>query len=375
MNKPAIHVQLKQTVPIPLDIKLDCHANEVTALVGPSGSGKTTVLRAIAGLYTPQYGIICYQQETWLNTTHKLFIPAYQRTVGIVFQNYALFPHLSALQNIIEALPKQPKPQAKKQAYLLLKKVHLEGLEDRYPHTLSGGQQQRVAVARALARNPKVLLLDEPFSSVDQVTRRRLYRELLELRRSLSMPIIIVTHDLEEATLLADKLYILHKGKTLQSGKPNEVAAQPNSALVAKLMDQQNIFNAEVLSHNIAQQKTRLRWGNLTLEAKLQTHYNINQAVSWMIQPGNILLHRRGRPSKGDKENPFTGTIVEYFVLGGYASVIIQLENNIKLTLSVPLHVAQRNKLGFGETIGVSLMAKGIHLMPYTELHGDKNRM
>jgi len=227
MDKPAIHVQLKQIVPIPLDINLDCHANEVTALVGPSGSGKTTVLRAIAGLYTPQYGIICYQQETWLNTTHKLFIPAYQRTVGIVFQNYALFPHLSALQNIIEALPKQPKPQAKKQAYLLLKKVHLEGLEDRYPHTLSGGQQQRVAVARALAMRPRIMLFDEVTSALDA----ELVDEVLQVMKQLAeegMTMLVVTHELGFAARVADRVVFMDKGVVIEEGPSEKVLKNPS---------------------------------------------------------------------------------------------------------------------------------------------------
>ncbi len=368
MDNPGIDIRLKQASPIPLDVELHCGSGEVVALVGPSGSGKTTILRSIAGLYKPAYAVINCQNEIWSDCSNKKLKPAYQRSVGLVFQNHALFPHFTALQNVMEALPKQAKQQAKKQALALFKKVHLEGLEQRYPRALSGGQQQRVAVARALAREPKVLLLDEPFSSVDQVTRRRLYRELIELRRSLSIPIIIVTHDLEEASLLADKLYILHKGITLQSGKPNEVSAQPKTALVAKLMDQQNIFTATVIKHDHDQQKTLLQWHDLTLEANLQSNYPIAEKVCWMIQPTNILLHRRHRQSNGDKENPFSGTIIEYFVLGGYASMVVQLDNTVKITMSVPLHVAQRNHLNYGEKIALSLLRKGIHLMPYTTL-------
>ena len=363
MDKQGIRIQLQQSSAIPLDITLNCDNNEVVALVGPSGSGKTTVLRAIAGLYTPQQGFIHCQNDVWLETNQHINKPAYQRKVGLVFQNYALFPHLTALQNVLTALPTKDKQQATQ----LLAKVHLQGLEDRYPNGLSGGQQQRVAVARALARHPDVLLLDEPFASVDQVTRRRLYRELLNLRRSLSIPIIIVTHDLDEATLLADKLYILHKGRTLQSGSPNEVASQPVSALVAKLMDQQNIFTAEILEHDVKQRITRLTWEGSILEARLQESYAINQSVCWMIQPSHVLLHRQHRPSNGDKENPFSGKIIEYFVLSGYAHVVILLTNHIHLNLSVPLHVAQRNQLAYSKIIGVSLLAQGIHLMPYVE--------
>ena len=124
--------------------------------------------------------------------------------------------------------------------------MHLTGLEGRKPHALSGGQQQRVAVARALARDPQVLLLDEPFSAVDRVTRQKLYRELAELRRSLALPIVLVTHDLDEAAMLADRMCMLHRGRTLQTGTPFEVMTRPADALVARLVDLRNVFEARV---------------------------------------------------------------------------------------------------------------------------------
>ena len=374
MAEPGIQVRLFQKEPIPLNIELSCHSGEVVALVGPSGSGKTTVLRSIAGLYTPEQGSIVCQQETWLDSSSHICIPTHQRTVGLVFQNYALFPHFTALDNVIQALSHLPKQQRQERGIELLDKVHLKGLEKRYPRTLSGGQQQRVAVARALARDPKVLLLDEPFSAVDQVTRRRLYRELIELRRSLSMPIIIVTHDLDEATLLADRLYILHRGITLQKGPPLAVATHPVSALVARLMNQQNIFTAQIIEHDLNRQKTLLRWQGLVLEARLQSDYVAGQRVCWMIQPATVLLHRRDRKSNGERENPLSGTIIEYYILGGYANIVIRVDKklNINITMTVPLHVAQRNRLDYGEKITISLLAAGIHLMPYTELRDTK---
>ncbi|MCK5926189.1 MAG: ABC transporter ATP-binding protein, partial [Methylococcales bacterium] len=227
MPKTGLKLWLRQTHSIKLNIKLHCQNNEVLALVGPSGSGKTTVLRAIAGLYSVENGLIQCQQHCWLDTKKAINVASHQRAVGFVFQNYALFPHLSAQENVAVSLNHLSKNKRLKYAKSLLKKVHLEGLEKRYPMQLSGGQQQRVAVARALAREPKILLLDEPFSAVDQVTRRRLYKELIELRRSLSIPIILVTHDLNEATLLADRLCLLHHGVSLQSGSPAEVSTQP----------------------------------------------------------------------------------------------------------------------------------------------------
>jgi molybdate transport system ATP-binding protein len=370
----GIQVSLIQTEPIPLAVDLHCQPGEVLAIAGPSGSGKTTVLRAIAGLHHAENGAIRCQGEIWQDSSRKFYLPAHQRAVGLVFQHYALFPHFSALGNVLEAMAHLPKKVRKERAEELLKRVHLDGLGDRYPKALSGGQQQRVAVARALAREPKVLLLDEPFSAVDQVTRRRLYRELNELRRSLSIPIILVTHDLEEATMLADRLCILHKGVTLQSGPPLEVAARPVSATVARLMDQQNLFTAQIVSHDQRIQKTLLRWRGLVLEARYQPDYAPGTRVCWMIQSSQVLLHRRHRESSGHRENPLSGTIIEYMVLGDYVNARVEVDRQLKIaiTLTVPIHVARRNELSYGEKVSISLLAEGIHLMPFEQLRGTK---
>ena len=373
MSDSAIHISLQQAQPIPLAVELECQAGELLALVGPSGSGKTTILRSIAGLYQPQNAHIICQGEVWQDTTQQIFTATHQRHVGLVFQSYALFPHMTVLENIQQAITHLPRHQRQPEALKLLAKVHLHGLEQRYPKNLSGGQQQRVAVARALARQPKVLLLDEPFSAVDQVTRRKLYRELLALRQSLAMPMILVTHDLEESNLLADRIALLHKGEVLQTGAPESVAAQPRSATVARLMDQQNLFTAEILAHERNAQKTLIRWRGMILEASYQSQFTVNERVCWMIQPANILLHRRGRPSNGDKENPLHGQIIEYIESNGLANMLVQIDTqlNLNIAINVPLHVAGRNALGLHEQIGISLLAEGIHLMPYQALRRD----
>lgn len=373
MTEAAINIKLQQRQSIPLSVQLQCQAGELLALVGPSGSGKTTILRAIAGLYQADYGVIVCANEIWQNSPDKLFVPAHRRHVGLVFQNYALFPHMTVLDNVRQSLADVPKQQSKTTALMLLKQVHLQGLESRYPKTLSGGQQQRVAVARALARQPKVLLLDEPFSAVDQVTRRKLYRELLTLRQSLAMPMLLVTHDLEESSLLADRMALLHKGEILQTGTPEFVAAHPNSATVARLMDQQNLFTALVLAHHEQTKKTYLRWQGIKLEAAFQPQFPVNERVCWMIQSSDILLHRRDRPSKGDRENPLQGRIIEYMESNGLANIRVQVNCALKIDISihVPLHVARRNRLGLHEDIGISLLSNGIHLMPFQILRRD----
>ena len=231
-----------------VDATLACAPGETLALVGPSGSGKSTLLRCIAGLHRAAAGRIDCAGQTWLDTDAGIDRTPQQRSTGFVFQSYALFPHLSALENVVAAMSHRPAAGRAARARELLARVHLAGLESRMPAHLSGGQQQRVAVARALARDPQVLLLDEPFSAVDRVTRQRLDRELAELRRTLALPIVLVTHDLDEAALLADRMSILHRGRTLQTGTPLELMTRPVDALVARLVDMRNVFEARVIA-------------------------------------------------------------------------------------------------------------------------------
>jgi len=362
----GIRVRLQQSGPIPLDAALECAPGEMLALVGPSGSGKTTVLRAIAGLLRAAAGEIHSNGECWFDAQHGIHIETRHRRVGYVFQNYALFPHLSALHNVMEAMLDRPVAERESRARDVLARVRLAGLEDRVPAALSGGQQQRVAVARALAREPKVLLLDEPFSAVDRATRQRLYRELAELKRDLAMPVILVTHDLDEALMLADRLCVLHQGRTLQSGEPYAVMTRPESVEVAQLVGLRNVFRAGVLGHDEGRGMTTIEWRGHRLEARLQTAFAPGTQVTWVIPQGHIVLHRRDRPSRGERENPVSGPVIECLPLGENVALTVAVNGPDRppLFLNIPAHVARRNDIAAGVEIGLSLLADGIHLMP-----------
>jgi molybdate transport system ATP-binding protein len=173
----------------------------------------------------------------WYDTSQRIALPAQRRRVGLVFQSYALFPHLSALQNVAAAMSHHPKSERLDRARHLLATVHLDGFQDRRPSELSGGQQQRIALARALARDPNVLLLDEPLSAVDRRTRRRLRAEFLEVKSSLSAPVILVTHDLDDATMLADRMLVIDRGEVIQEGAPALVMQNPASDRVREALD------------------------------------------------------------------------------------------------------------------------------------------
>ncbi len=363
---PGLSVRIRQEAPISLDTAIACPPGEVLALVGPSGSGKSTVLRCIAGLNRPAQGRILCRGAVWLDTERGVCLSPQRRRVGMVFQSYALFPHLTAIENVMEALGDRPRATRRDEARRLLELVHLAGLEDRKSSALSGGQQQRVAVARALARDPAVLLLDEPFSAVDKATRQKLYRELAELRQKLRMPVVLVTHDLDEAILLADRLCILHRGRTLQEGPPAEILSRPASVDVARLIDLRNVFEGRVAAHRPEAAVTCVRWGPYVLEARHQPRFAEGDAVAWVIQTAKVILHRRDRPSRGERENPVGGVVEEFIPLGETASVALKVDGipDFPLFLSIPLHVAARNRIALGERVTVSLLADGIHLMP-----------
>ncbi|MFA7429864.1 MAG: ABC transporter ATP-binding protein [Rhodospirillaceae bacterium] len=365
----GLSLRLSQPGPIPLNVALDCRPGEVVALVGPSGSGKSTTLRSVAGLYTARDGWVRSNGTVWFDAGQRVNLPARRRRVGFVFQSYALFPHMTALENIMLAMDHLPLAARAEQARRLIAVVHLAGLEDRYPAQLSGGQQQRVAVARALARDPEVLLLDEPFSAVDKATRQRLYVELAELRRAVRAPILIVTHDLDEASLLADRLCILHRGEALQTGTPLEIKTRPVNSAVARLVDIRNLFEGRVLDHDPGKQRTYVRWREQTLEVALAERFEPGERVLWCVPTSSILLHSRVRPSRGERENPVSGAVRDMVVLGDGARITMAVEggDGPPLTLTVPLHVVHRNVLSVGEAITVTLMGDGIHLLKWEE--------
>lgn len=237
MSDMGIALSLHQSGRIPLAIEFACARGETLALVGPSGAGKTTVLRAIAGLYQPVSGRIVCDSAVWLDTEQEITLRPHERRVGLVFQSYALFPHLSVAGNVEIALGHLERGARHARTMELLDRVKLTGFADRRATMLSGGEQQRVALARALARDPQVLLLDEPFSAVDRRTRNQLQDDLLRLRADSPAPIILVTHDLQDVMELADMIVVIDRGVVLQAGAVRDVVESPVSEQVRELLE------------------------------------------------------------------------------------------------------------------------------------------
>lgn len=214
------------------DITLDIQKGKIISLLGKSGSGKSTLLNLIAGFERSDTGILSLNNKILSDT--KTFVEPQKRNIGFVFQNYALFPHMTIFENITFGIENYPKQEKTKIAQELLELVNLSGYEKRYPHELSGGQQQRIALIRALALNPELILLDEPFSGIDTMLKAKIQKELLEILKSTHKTAIIVTHDANEAMSMSDKIIYLEDGEIKQYDTPQNIYKTPKTKNVAK---------------------------------------------------------------------------------------------------------------------------------------------
>ena len=226
------------------DASIDVREQEILCLLGPSGCGKTTVLRIAAGLETPRRGSVCVGERVVAG--NGVFVPPEKRDVGLLFQDYALFPHLTVAGNIAFGLRGRPADAQDARVDELLARIHLSERREAYPHMLSGGEQQRVALARALAPGPRVLLLDEPFSSLDSQLRQRVRDETLHVLKEMRASVVLVTHDPEEALFMADRIALMRAGRIVQIGEPRELYFQPVDAFAAEFFGEVNRFSARV---------------------------------------------------------------------------------------------------------------------------------
>ena len=211
--------------------------DELAVLFGYSGSGKSMTLQMITGLMRPDEGIVRSYSKIYFDSAASIDLPPQVRTFGYVFQDLALFPHMTVIRNILFGASDVPKHEKLSRAQEMIESFKLTGLENRYPSEISGGQKQRVAFARALIRHPEVLLLDEPFSALDQPLRMEMRHFLKEVRQRFSIPIILVTHDFDEAAFLAEKIIVYSQGKIAQIGSLAQVVEQPASSTVQKLVN------------------------------------------------------------------------------------------------------------------------------------------
>lgn len=225
----TISVYLKKRLQcFDLELSFSCAAGEIMVLIGPSGSGKTTIIRMLAGLTRPDYGRILFGEEIWFDAGRKINLEPQRRRLGYVFQDYTLFPHLSLYKNAAFAAV------SKREVDVLFEQFKISHLRDRKPHMVSGGERQRCAICQALARHPRLLLLDEPFSALDVITRRSLRAELKALKSSLSCPVVYVTHDINEALFLADGILPVVEGRKDEGWLSQMISREPSADVVCR---------------------------------------------------------------------------------------------------------------------------------------------
>lgn len=389
----GLQVQLQTSSPIRLQAEFDCGAGELVALVGPSGSGKTSMLRAIAGLWTPAdaQGHIRVAGQAWLDTAAGVQLSPQQRRAGLVFQHYALFPHMSAHANVALAAGGG---WSADDVQALLARLGLAALSARRPSQLSGGQQQRVALARALVRVmpnpasasgaqalpanvPGVLLLDEPFSAVDAPTRQTLYRELAALRQKVSVPMVLVTHDLAEARRLADRVVIVDAGQTLQTGEPARVFASPRNARVAELVGIQNHFEGRFC-------KDQPGWGRLcwtdpqapasTIDLRVIDKNKIDDGtrVTWVLNGEQVDVLADGGALDQANERADAGAtrlrcrLVEVLSLGEISLCTLSPEGlpGQVITLNLTTRLLRRLGVAAGGWVQLLIAPAALHIMP-----------
>jgi len=363
-----LKIKIAQDFPMPLQVSLECLPGELHALVGPSGSGKTSVLRTIAGLRNPSTGLIECNDEVWFsgNDLHGVttaLSPA-KRSCGFLFQQYALFPHLTALENVCIPLQNSGlnKPQQTSVALKWLERMGIADLVARMPNQLSGGQQQRVALARALARQPKILLLDEPFSAVDAPTRQSLYKTLAELRKDLNIPILLVTHDLREAVLLADRITVIDEGMSLQTASPHALFQKPRNSRVAELVGINNMFEGVFNAGNLSWDGSSKQF-NVVDKGKIPP----GTPVAWVIPPEGLSLHSESSDTR------IAATVENISTLGQIAVIQLHIDDTAhRMTWEASAAEVRRLSLEIGRSTYLELDEGKIHIMPLRPINDPR---
>jgi molybdate transport system ATP-binding protein len=298
-----------------LEVELSVAAGETLALAGPSGAGKTSVLRAVAGLLRPDRGRVVCGDDVWFDRAARVDLAPERRGCGYLFQEYALFPHLSAWRNVAYGLPRESRRAA---AHELLERFGLSDRAEARPSDLSGGERQRVALARALARRPRALLLDEPLSALDTRTRGHASRELAGALRAAEVPAVLVTHDFEEAALLGDRVAVLDAGQIVQQGSARELAASPASAFVADLT------GAVVLTGEARPGPDGLTLVRLDGAGEVASTDRGSGAVAVSVHPWEIALAPAGGAAAGSAQNRVDGVVTTVTHIGNRVRVGVE---------------------------------------------------
>jgi molybdate transport system ATP-binding protein len=302
-----------------LSLELGVGSGERVALAGPSGAGKTTLLRIVAGLVRPASGRVAIGEEVWLDTATGREVPAEHRRCGVVFQDYALFPRLSAWRNVAYGMD-GPRRERRRRAQELLGRFGIGALADASPASLSGGERQRVALARALGAEPRALLLDEPLAALDPGSRRDALRELHALLAELPIPVLLVTHSYDEAALLAERIAVIDRGRIVQIGPAAEISTRPASPFVA------DFAGAAVLHGEATQEPGGLTLVRLRGGGEVRSTDEAGGPVAVSVFPWEISLQPPGAETEDSMLNRLAGEVTSLTPVG----------NRVRVGISTP---------------------------------------
>lgn len=329
----------------------------VTTLFGPSGCGKTTLLRCLAGLERPSDGTIHGVGRVWFDAQRKICLSPQERDIGFLFQDYALFPHLTIAQNIGYGL-RGDRARVVQRVGEMLDLFDLAELQHRRPHQVSGGQQQRAALARVLIRQPKLLLLDEPLSALDATLRDQLRIELRRRLCSLQIPVIVVTHDRTEAIALSDRIVVMEAGRIRQSGTVSQVINRPADLSVARIVGVETVSAGQIL--HVRDGLATVQVGSITLLAVAPV--GNTRTVHVCIRGEDVAL-QKGPPSESSVRNHLPARITSLVPEGPL--VRVGLDCGFELTALVTRPACEELRLQVGDQVTANLKAPAIHLIPH----------
>lgn len=339
------------------ELNQPARALSVTVLFGPSGCGKTTVLRCLAGLERPEEGVIQFGGETWFDARQGIFLAPQQRGIGFVFQDYALFPHLTVAGNIGFGLNGLTATEREERVRDMLERFGLAGVAQQRPRQLSGGQQQRVALARALVCRPRLLLLDEPLSALDAALREELRGELRHLLAACNIPVFLVTHDRTEALALGDELVVMSGGAVRQSGPVLDVFNRPADATVAKIVGVETLQPGSIVGVNEGLATVKIRDATLTALAPATA----TREVFVCIRGEDVIL-QRDDTTVSSVRNRLPARIVALRPEG--ALVRVELEAGFPLFALITRPACVELALRAGESVTALIKTPAIHLVP-----------
>lgn len=352
-------------------VNLNTERGEISSIFGFSGEGKSTLLKIICGIIKPDSGDII------INGININTLEPYERHAVLVMDEPLLFPHMTVFENIaFGAKLSSNKKRCTKNNKRILKSpekimelLGITGLEKRYPNEISMGQSQRVSLARALIVNPEIVLMDEPFSNLDIISKTKVRRLIKEVNKELKISILLVTHDIEDVLNLSSKMFILNDGIIQDSGQPKDVLKKPSSMDTAFLLGTENIFGGIISGIDKENNLIKIRLLNISpknrvIEADFQGNFEVNEPVFFVIRPEEIIILREDRhASKSVRENHFSGTIDSSVFTSRMMEVIINSENALEFKVLIPFHAYEVMNLSEGKTVSLSLKKSAIHII------------